>query len=308
MTPALLLALGLASSARSQAPAPAPSGWRLVWSDEFDGPDGAAPDPSKWTFEVGGDGFGNHELEYYTSRRENSRLEGGALAIVARRETYSGALGDDGTYVTPRLSVQDRLQSFMGWLGVNPYTSARLTTFGKFAMRYGRAEARLKIPAGRGLWPVFWLLGADIVSKGWPECGEIDIMENVGHELDTVHGTIHGPGYSGGDSIGASYVLRRGAFADAYHVFAVEWEPAAVRFSVDGSLYETLTPADVPKGSRWVFDHPFFVILNLAVGGDCPGSPDPSLQFPKTLLVDYVRVYERVSAPPALTLAPPRFQ
>lgn len=288
---AVIAALGLlAAGARAQS---APPGWRLVWSDEFNGPDGAAPDPSKWTFETGGGGFGNHELEYYTDRRENSRLQGGALAIVARREDYSGKAEEDGTFVTARMGAASRRAlDFFGRLSANHYTSARMTTYGKFAQKYGRVEARMKIPAGRGLWPAFWLLGQDVASAGWPDCGEIDVMENVGHELSTVHGTIHGPGYSGAGGIGAPYALAQGVFADGFHVFGLDWSPQALRFTVDGALYQTLTPAQLPAGKRWVFDKPFFLILNLAVGGDWPGDPDPALAFPKTLLIDYVRVYE----------------
>ena len=158
-------------------------------------------------------------------------------------------------------------------------------------------EARLRIPFGQGVWPAFWMLGENIKQVGWPVCGEIDIMENIGREPSTIHGTIHGPGYSGGSGIGAPYSLPRNRrFADGFHVFAVEWEPAAIRFYADGALYKTTTPADLPAGARWVYDHPFFLILNLAVGGDWPGNPDASTTFPQTLQVDYVRVYRR-SAP-----------
>lgn len=300
---ALLLTGGLARAGAQQPPAP-PPGWKLVWSDEFDGPDGAPPDPAKWNFETGGDGFGNHELEYYTSRRDNSRLEGGALAIVARREDYFGAAEEDGDYVSARVGVPERrVQQFFSMRTANHYTSARLTTFGKFQLRYGRAEARIRLPAGRGLWPAFWLLGADIPAKGWPDCGEIDIMENVGHDMSTIYGTIHGPGYSGANGIGSPYAVKGGDFSAGYHIYAVEWSPESLQFSVDGSVYETRTPKDLPRGSRWVFDHPFFIILNLAVGGDWPGSPEPSLQFPKTMLVDYVRIYQPVDAAPHSSLS-----
>jgi beta-glucanase (GH16 family) len=138
------------------------------------------------------------------------------------------------------------------------------------------------------------MLGADFPGTHWPACGEIDIMENIGKEPDLIHGTIHGPGYSGEKGISALYSLSgKQRFADGYHVFAVEWEPAAIRFYVDQDLYATRTPADLPKGSKWVYDHPFFVILNVAVGGDWPGSPDATTSFPQTMLVDYVRVYRR---------------
>lgn len=254
------------------APAPPAAGWTLVWSDEFDGPSGALVDAGKWVFDVGGNGWGNQELEYYTDRPRNASLNGeGALAIQALRETYAGP---DGV--------------------TREYTSARLKTQGTFEQAYGRFEARLKVPRGQGLWPAFWMLGNDIGASGWPRCGEIDVMENIGREPSTVHGTIHGPGYSGGGGIGAPFTLPGGArVADDFHVFAVEWEPAAIRWHVDGTLYQTRTSADLPPGQRWVFDHPFFLLLNVAVGGSWPGSPDATTVFPQTMLVDYVRVYRR---------------
>jgi len=263
-----VLACGSASMSAPTAPSPPSS-----WSDEFDGPAGSLPDPSKWTYDLGNNGgWGNQELETYTDRARNASLNGeGALAIQALRETFTGT---DGI--------------------TREYTSARLKTQGKFDQAYGRFEARLKIPRGQGLWPAFWMLGADIPTAGWPRCGEIDVMENIGREPSTVHGTVHGPGYSGGNGIGAPFTLPGGArFADDYHVFAVEWEPAAIRWYVDGALYQTRTPADLPAGQRWAFDHPFFLLLNVAVGGGWPGSPDSTTIFPQTMLVDYVRVYRR---------------
>jgi beta-glucanase (GH16 family) len=275
----LLVSPAVAACADAQAPAapspsPSPAGpppGALTWSDEFDGPAGAMPDPTRWAFDLGGGGWGNEELESYTDRPENARLDGsGFLVIEARREAFTGRDG------IPR-----------------DYTSARLRTKGLFAQAYGRFEARMKIPAGQGMWPAFWLLGDDIDRVSWPGCGEIDIMENIGKEPATVHGTLHGPGYSGAQGIGALYSLPAGRFADAFHVFAVEWEPAAIRWYVDDVLYETRTPADLPGGARWAFDHPFFVIVNLAVGGRWPGNPDATTVFPQTLVVDYVRVYAR---------------
>ncbi|MFI5184313.1 MAG: glycoside hydrolase family 16 protein, partial [Vicinamibacteria bacterium] len=216
--------------------------------------------------------FGNDELEYYTDRPRNASLDGnGHLAILADRERYKGADGRE-----------------------RDYTSARLKTEGLFAQAYGRFESRMKIPYGQGMWPAFWMLGADIETLGWPACGEVDVMENVGFEPAIVHGTFHGPGYSGAGGLGAPYPLSGGArFSDDFHVFAVEWEPNAVRWYVDGNLYETRTPADLPAGTKWVFDHPFFVILNVAVGGGWPGAPDATTVFPQRMLVDYVRVYSR---------------
>lgn len=250
--------------------APHKSNWVLAWSDEFNGPKGSSPDPAKWTFEIGGGGWGNQELEYYTSRPENARIEHGRLVITARRENYTGA---DGV--------------------TRDYTSARLKTQGKFSITYGRVEARIKIPRGQGVWPAFWMLGSDIDQAGWPQSGEIDIMENIGREPATVHGTIHGPGYSGAKGIGSPFTLPHGRFADHYHVFAVEWEPNQIRFYVDRKLYATRTPADLPPGTKWVYDRPFFLLLNFAVGGSWPGPPDKHTPFPQKMLVDYVRVYRR---------------
>jgi beta-glucanase (GH16 family) len=180
------------------------------------------------------------------------------------------------------------------WYGPCQYTSARLITKGKFDLKFGRFEARIKIPRGQGVWPAFWLLGNDIDTVGWPKCGEIDIMENIGREPSTVHGTIHGPGYSGSKGIGAPFKLADNAvFADDFHVYAVEWTANEIRWYVDGVKHESAEPRNLPAGARWVFDHPFFIILNLAIGGEWPGSPDNTTTFPQTMLVDYVRVYKK---------------
>lgn len=266
-------ALARASSANMSQPANVsnPAVWSLVWSDEFDGPNGSGVDPTKWVLETGGSGWGNNELEYYTPRLVNAHLENGALVIRALRETYTG----------PDSMTRN-------------YTSARLKTQGKFSLTYGRIEARLKIPYGQGMWPAFWMLGANIGQVGWPTCGEMDIMENIGREPSKVHGTIHGPGYSGGNGLGAPYSLPNARpFADDFHTFAIEWEPNVIRFYVDGLLYTTRTPADLPAHSNWVFSKPFFILLNVAVGGSWPGNPDATTVFPQTMAVDYVRVYQR---------------
>src|SRR6266567_417223 len=266
--------------ATPQAPAPL---WKLVWSDEFNGNNGSAVDASKWVSETGGGGWGNSELESYTSRPQNASQQDGNLVIKVLKEKYKGA---DGI--------------------ARDYTSARLKTQGKFSQAYGRFEARIKIPRGQGIWPAFWMLGDDIDKSGWPACGEIDIMENIGKEPAVVHGTIHGPGYSGGKGIGSPHGLQGGErFADDFHIFAVEWEPNAIHFYVDEQLYATRTAAELPKGTKWVYDHPFFLLLNVAVGGGWPGSPDETTVFPQTMLVDYVRVYEReaTSAPSAVSSA-----
>ena len=245
--------------------------WAPVWSDEFNGPNGSPVDSSKWTADTGGGGWGNRELEYYTARPQNVYQQDGNLMIKAIAEKFTGP---DGV--------------------TRDYTSARLTSQGKFSQAYGRFEARIKIPQGQGIWPAFWMLGADFGKTRWPACGEIDIMENVGHETGTVHGTIHGPGYSDDAGPTARYQLAEGRkFSDDFHLFAVEWEPREIRFYVDKDLYATRTPADLPKGAKWVFDHPFFLLLNVAVGGRWPGSPDSATAFPQTMLVDYVRVYRQ---------------
>jgi beta-glucanase (GH16 family) len=165
---------------------------------------------------------------------------------------------------------------------------------GRFEQTYGRFEARIRMTSGQGVWPAFWMLGTDLAEAGWPECGEIDIMENIGSEPSWVLGSLHGPGYSGGDSVHADYTLPEGRrFSDDFHVFAVEWEPAVVRFYADENLYATFTPANLPAGAPWVFDKPFFMSLNVAVGGNWPGPPDPTTVFPQKLVVDFVRVYSR---------------
>jgi len=253
--------------------------WTLVWSDEFNGPPNSAVDPAKWVLETGGNGWGNNELEYYTQRPQNSFQRDGNLVIRVLREKFNG----------PDAVSRD-------------YTSARLKTQGKFSQRYGRFEARIMIPRGQGIWPAFWMLGDDIDKTGWPDSGEIDIMENIGKEPALVHGTIHGPGYSGEHGIGGQFALPGNPkFADGFHVYAVEWEATAIRFYVDDDLYETRTPADLPKGAKWVYDHPFFILLNVAVGGYWPGNPDTTSTFPQEMLVDYVRVY---SAAQSMSPAP----
>lgn len=245
----------------------------LVWSDEFNGAAGSPVDSAKWVFDIGGGGWGNNELEYYTNSTRNASMDGnGNLVITAVKET---------------LPKKNRC-----WYGRCQYSSARIKTVGKFKQAYGRFEARIKIPYGQGIWPAFWMLGKNINKVSWPNCGEIDIMENIGREPSTAHGTIHGPGYSGANGIGAAYDLSAGAFADDFHVFAIEWEPGAIRWYVDDNLYQTRTQADLPAGAAWVFDHPFFMLLNVAVGGYWPGNPDATTVFPQRMYVDYVRVYQ----------------
>ena len=237
---------------------------RLVWSDEFTGAAGTSPDPTKWTYDIGTD-WGNGQLEYDTDRPVNVSLDGlGHLAITAHRENYQG----------------------------QPYTSGRINTRGRFGQTRGRFEARMQMPVGRGLWPAFWLLGSDVSTAGWPACGEIDVMEYRGQERAAVHGSLHGPGYSGGGALTKPFTLANGGFNDGFHVFAVVWETNRITYEVDGVTYQTLTPANLPRDARWVFDHPFNIILNLAVGGNYVGNPDANTLFPQSLLVDYVRVYQ----------------
>jgi len=260
-----------------------PKGWILTWSDEFNAPKNSPVDSSRWSFDIGGGGWGNNELQTYTNRTVNARLEDGALVITVIKENHTGP---------------DNI--------LRGYTSARLLTKKKFTQMYGKFEARIKVPFGQGLWPAFWMLGDDIDSVGWPGCGEIDIMEHIGKQPSIAHGTLHGPGYSGASGITASYALPSyQKFSDNYHVFAVEWEPNVIRFYVDGRLYKTRTPADLPQGKTWIFNHPFFLILNVAVGGSFPGDPDGTTSFPQVMKVDYVRAYKREhSAPKARDVKP----
>lgn len=245
-------------------------GRNLVWADEFSQSDGTSPDPAKWNYDIGGSGWGNNELQYYTNRTQNARIENGTLVIEACAENYSG----------------------------KNYTSARLLTKGKQAWTYGRIEARIKIPKGQGIWPAFWMLGTNIDAVGWPNCGEIDIIENIGSLPSTLYGTVHGPGYSGGGGISGNTVLSEAALGDDFHVYAIEWEQNRIRWFLDGQLFFTVTPASLPAGSSWVFNQPQFLILNVAVGGNWPGSPNSSTVFPQRMTVDYVRVYESDSVTP----------
>jgi beta-glucanase (GH16 family) len=267
----LLFHLACASIGQSQI-APSSPGWKLTWADEFNGKNGAGIDPRKWSVVTGGKGFGNKELESYTDRTENLRQENGNLVIEARKEPYTGA---DGI--------------------ARDYTSARIESRGKFETMYGRFEARIKLPAGKGMWPAFWMLGNDINTAGWPRCGEIDIMENIG-DPGRIYGTLHGAGYSGSHGIQANLDLPQGAGANsAFHVYAIEWSPGQMDLSVDGVVYATRTKQQIPAGTVWAYDHPFFLLLNLAVGGLWPGNPDTSTPFPQQMLVDYVRVYQHTS-------------
>jgi len=235
--------------------------WKLVWGDNFDGASGTAADASNWAYDTGPNWY-NGELQDYTSGTTNASLDGnGNLVIEARKEAREG----------------------------RQYTSARLKTEGKKTFTRGRFEGRMKLPYGQGMWPAFWMLGGN----SWPNTGEIDIMENLGREPSIAHGTMHGPGYSAAAGPTGYYTLPGDAkFSDDFHVFAIEWESAAIRWYVDGYLYSTKTPADIP-GKTWVFDHGFFILLNLAVGGEWPGNPDATTVFPQKMVIDYVRVCQK---------------
>lgn len=236
--------------------------WQLVWEDQFEGPAGQLPDASSWNFDIGTD-WGNRQLEYDTDRAENASVDGsGNLAIVARRESFAGSA----------------------------FTSARITTKGKLDQAYGRFEARIKMPWGPGIWPAFWLLGSNIDEVSWPQCGEIDIMEYRGQQPNLIHGSLHGPGYSGGNAVTKSFGFEKDRFDTDFHIFAVEWGVDYINFFVDDTVYKSITPADVT--GEWVYDHPFHIILNLAVGGDYVGFPTSETIFPQTMLVDWVRVYQ----------------
>lgn len=234
-----------------------------VWADEFNGGAGAPPDLGRWAYDLGASGWGNDELQHYTESRANSYLDGnGHLVIRARKEA-------DGRF-----------------------TSARLKTAGKFAVKFGRIEARMKLPSGQGIWTAFWMLGDGLPRVPWPKCGEIDIMENIGKEPNIVHGTLHGPGFSGADSLSGQWTLPAGQrFASDFHVYGVDWREDRIRFLVDGKQFHEIGKASIPADGEWVFNQPFFLLLNLAVGGRWPGNPDASTTFPQELLVDWVRVY-----------------
>lgn len=237
----------------------------LTWQDDFN-TDGA-PDAAKWTYDIGtgSNGWGNNELQYYTDRPENVKVQNGMLEITAIKESYMGS----------------------------GYTSARILTKGLFEQTYGRYEARIKLPWGQGIWPAFWLLGDD--SNGsvvWPQIGEIDIMEYRGQEPTITHGSVHGPGYSGATPVTKSYELTNDRFDTGFHVFGIEWGPDYINFYVDDVLYNQITPSDA--SGEWVFNsNSFYIIMNMAVGGSFAGSPDNSTVFPQTMYVDYVRVYSQ---------------
>ena len=241
---------------------PEESSWKIVWQDEFNGSAGTRIDSTRWSAGIG-TGWGNNQMEFDTDRPSNVSLDStGCLAITARKEFYGG----------------------------QSYSSGRISTKGRFQFTYGRIEARIKLPSGQGIWPAFWMLGANDDSITWPKCGEIDIMELRGQLPNRINGSAHGPDYSGSKAITKPYTLINDRFDNRFHVFAVEWGANYVKYFVDDTLYQTITPSTL--AGPWVFNHPFYIILNLAVGGDYVGAPDGSTVFPQTMLVDYVRVYK----------------
>lgn len=264
--------------------------FNLVLEDNFDV--NGAPNPDIWTFDVGrgplNDGWGNKELQYYTNRPENAVVQNGYLIMTAKQEAFQGAA----------------------------YTSARLKTRNLFEQQYGRFEARIKLPQGKGVFPAFWMLGSNYCQAAafdaegnvfcdttspdyeegnvlWPQSGEIDIMEYLGNKPTEVFGTMHGPGFSGGQSISKKYTLPGARFDNDFHVFGVEWTENHINWYVDNVLYNQITKKQVEaKGGEWVFDNSFFMLLNVAVGGNLPGSPDNSTAFPQRMIVDYIKVYQ----------------
>jgi len=231
--------------------------WKLVWSDEFNY--SGLPDSSKWGNEVGF--VRNNELQYYTKQRiENSRVVGGNLLIIGKKEAYKNA----------------------------KYTSASLVTDGKNSWTYGKIEARMKLPKGQGMWPAFWMLGQNIHSVGWPECGEIDIMEHINNE-DLLHGTLHW--------FNEKHISSGGTTpcdVTKFHNYSIEWDKESVKLMLDGKKYWEVNIKDGINSTE-EFHKPHYIILNLAIGGDWPKNPDATTAFPDTMYVDYVRVYQSVN-------------
>jgi uncharacterized protein (TIGR03437 family) len=280
------------ASALAQTP-PAQSAWKLVWSDEFNGAAGSLPNPANWNYDLGGGGWGNGELETYTNSANNVFQDGqGNLIIQAIRDS-------SGNFTSARLQT--------GAPGASTDTT-------DLSWQYGLAIARIKLPYGQGVWPAFWMLGEDIETVSWPQCGELDIMENFGtnsSDASINNGTAHGPGYSGGSGISKSITLPFGETVyDDYHIYALQWSQNSIQFFVDGVEYNTVTPSVVPAGDDWVFNAPFFILLNLAIGGPGTfagvGTPDPTAPFAnQQLVVDYVRVYQAAASTAATPVITP---
>src|SRR6266852_2138892 len=264
--------------------------WTQVWSDEFNGPIGSAPDPANWNYDTGGGGWGNNELEVYCAPGS-----GASPCSASNPNIYQDG---NGNLVIQAIKTQS-----------GTWTSGRMKTQGLHEFQYRRIEARMKLPVGAGLWPAFWMLGTNIGSVNWPTCGEQDIMEWVPkYTPTTTSSTDHGPGYSGGAGIGRRFTFPNGATIDSdYHTYGVIWSQNQMQYYRDDPTkpFFTVTPASIPAGTQWVFNHPFYLILNFAIGGGFGGTinnpPNPS-----KMLVDYVRVYEPgVGPPPAPTLSTP---
>lgn len=240
--------------------------WVQVWSDEFNAAAGSPIDSATWNHDVGGDGWGNEQLEHNTDRTDNAFHDGdGHLVIRAQREDHEG----------------------------NAYTSARITSMDKVEVGPARVEARIKVPEGQGIWPAFWMLGEDFADVGWPACGEIDILELRGSEPDTVITTVHGPGYNGGGGVSGHTQLVGANWSDDFHVYAVDIDPEHLVWWIDGERVHTVRPGDLPAGTSWAFDRAFFLIFNVAVGGMFVDAPAEDTAFPADMMVDWVRVYER---------------
>lgn len=279
---ALLLAtaavLMSATTARAQS-------WNLIWSDEFNGAGGTLPDTSKWTFDVGNNnGWGNGESEFYCAAGSNS-----APCSSAEPSSFMNGSGS--------LVIRARRTASGTW------TSARMHTSGKFQVQYGRIEARMRLVAASGLWPAFWMLGSNIGTVGWPSCGETDIMEWVdNYGPGVTSSALHGPGYSGGGNIGVQSGFPNGTRVDDpnFHIYGVIWSPNQIQFYRDttSNITRTITPANIPAGTTWAYNHPFYILLNQAVGGNWFPGPDGSTPAVNDVLVDYVRVYQAGVAPP----------
>jgi len=250
--------------------------WVQVWGDEFDGPAGTGVDTARWRYDTGDGcpgvcGWGNNEKEFYTSDTANIALNGqGQLAITARGAT----------------------DSIPCYYGRCRYTSGKLTTNGKMFADQGRVEARIKLASGQGLWPAFWMLGKNIGTVGWPTCGELDIMENHGSDPTSMSSAVHGPGYSGNTPFVHVNRFASGGVTD-FHVYAVEWDSVSIRFFVDGTQHYLVARGSVQQYGNWVYNQQFFMILNLAVGGNFDHDPQSAAIFPATMLVDYVRVFKK---------------
>lgn len=239
--------------------------YKLIWSDEFEGENGSSVDSDKWVIETGNNrGWGNNELQYYTGNTGNVSIQDGNLVIKAVKEDKEGF----------------------------KYTSARIKTQGKFQFKYGKIEMRARLPYGKGIWPAFWMLGHDIGSIGWPKCGEVDIMEFIGRLPDQIHGTLHGPEYNGSMGLTKSVTVKDDLH-DTCHTYSVEWDEDGIRWYFDGEEYHKILKDNLPSTYSWPYDKDFFILVNLAVGGNWPQNPDDTTVFPQTYTIDYIRVYQK---------------